>query len=196
MPSHQVPLNVFFGFQKVVAEILEHDNFVGPHGHSWRSYYRTHNIMDYLQIEDIKVKLHGNKDVVVPTCYGIYKQNISKLVHQHFGRFSISRLWTMANKGCMKAMTKNPYNLEEPWHICILTNTTKTTICLTIGVSKFSPGFMLQMYSVFFNIKNHLCIYLHIFVCMLCHFMPLWISIQKQNPTYWNPQTIPIQYIK
>ena len=106
IPSHRVPLNVFFGFQKVVAEILEHDNFVGPHGHSWRSYYRTHNIMDYLQIEDIKVKLYGNKDIVVQTICDLLKQNISQLVHEHFFRVSISRFKTMLKKGIMKVLPK------------------------------------------------------------------------------------------
>ena len=59
----------------------------------------------------------------------------------------------MAIKGLMKGLPKNLSDLEEPCPICLLSKTTKITICLTIDISKFAPGFMLQINFAFFNVE-------------------------------------------
>ena len=51
----------------------------------------------------------------------------------------------MAIKGLMESLPKHIPNLEEPYPICILIKENKPPIGPTIDVSKFAPGFMLQM---------------------------------------------------
>ena len=60
----------------------------------------------------------------------------------------------MARKGLMEGLPDNLPELEEPCHICLLTKATKITRGPTTDVSKFSPGFMLQMDFAFFNVES------------------------------------------
>ena len=46
--------------------------------------------MSYLQIEVVKVKPKRNKDIVVSSVCGIFKQNTSQLLHRLFGHFYVS----------------------------------------------------------------------------------------------------------
>ena len=50
----------------------------------------------------------------------------------------------------MGGLPENFIYLEEPCPICLLSKATKIPKVSTTDVSKFAPGFMLQMYSVFF----------------------------------------------
>ena len=59
----------------------------------------------------------------------------------------------MTRKGLMVGLPKNQPDLEEPFHICLLTNETKITRGPTTDVSKFAPGFMLQTYFAFLNVE-------------------------------------------
>ena len=52
----------------------------------------------------------------------------------------------------MEGIPENTPDLEDPFHICIFTKTTKIPILPTIDVYKFFPGFMLQMDFGFFNV--------------------------------------------
>ena len=60
----------------------------------------------------------------------------------------------MSGKWLMKGFPKYIPDLEEPCPICPLTKATKITKGATIDVSKSPPGFMLQMYFVFFNVES------------------------------------------
>ena len=60
----------------------------------------------------------------------------------------------MARKGLMEGLPKNLPELEEPCPICLLTKATKISRDPTTDVSKFPPGFMLQMDFAFFNVES------------------------------------------
>ena len=60
----------------------------------------------------------------------------------------------MARKGLMEGPPENLSELEEPYPICLLTKATKITREPTTDVSKFVPGFMLQMDFAFFNVES------------------------------------------
>ena len=53
----------------------------------------------------------------------------------------------------MEGLTENLPELEEPFPICILTKATKISRGSTTDVSKFAPGFMLQMDFAFSMLK-------------------------------------------
>ena len=57
----------------------------------------------------------------------------------------------MARKVPMEGLPENLPELEDPCHICLVTKATKITRYPTAYVSKFPPGFMLQMDFAFFN---------------------------------------------
>ena len=44
--------------------------------------------------------------------------------------------------------------MEETYHVCLMTKSTKNTIGLTIDVSKCAPGLMLQIDFSFFNVES------------------------------------------
>ena len=60
----------------------------------------------------------------------------------------------MLNKGLMKGLITNLPDLEEPWPIYLVNKSSKITRGPKIDVSKFAPGFMLQMDFEFFNIER------------------------------------------
>ena len=60
----------------------------------------------------------------------------------------------MARRGLMEGLPENLPESEEPCPIYILTKATKITRCPTTDVSKFSPGFMLQIYFAFSNLES------------------------------------------
>ena len=60
----------------------------------------------------------------------------------------------MAIKGLMDGLPENLPELEEPYPICLLTKATKISRGPTTDVSKFAPGFMLQMDFEFFNVES------------------------------------------
>ena len=60
----------------------------------------------------------------------------------------------MARKGLMDGLPENIPELEEPCPICLLTKATKISRGPTTDVSKFAPGFMLQMDFAFFNVES------------------------------------------
>ena len=59
----------------------------------------------------------------------------------------------MARKGLLEGLPYNLPELEEPFPLCLLTKSTKIPRGPTIDVSKISPGFMLQIYFAFLNVK-------------------------------------------
>ena len=92
--------------------------------------------------------------IVVPTICQLSKQKIYQIIHHSFGRVYINRLKRMARNGCMENLPKNLPELEEPCPIFLLTKATKVNRGPTTYVSKFSPGFMLQMDFLFFNAER------------------------------------------
>ena len=56
----------------------------------------------------------------------------------------------MAIKGLMEVHPENIPELEEPCHICFLREASKLSRGPTTDVSKFDPGFMIQMDFAFF----------------------------------------------
>ena len=52
------------------------------------------------------------------------------------------------------SLPENLPDLEEPCPICLLTKATKISRGPTTDVSKFDPGFMLQMDFAFFNVES------------------------------------------
>ena len=61
---------------------------------------------------------------------------------------------TNANKSTHERSHKNIPDLEEPCPIFISTKANKITRVLIIYVSKFYPGFMLQIYLSFFGVER------------------------------------------
>ena len=147
-------LKFYIGFKIVTSEPLQHCDFVDPQCCSWRSHCQTRNNLDYLQLEIVKINPHRDKNLVVPTVCGFSNQTRSQLIHQRFGHVSITRLKRMARKGLMEGLPENFPELEEPCPICLLTKETKISRGPTTDVSKFTPGFMLQMNCVFFNVES------------------------------------------
>ena len=72
-------LKVYSGFQKVASESLEHCDFVDLQGSSWRSPYQTHNNLNNLQIDIVKVSPQRDRNIVVPTFCSPFKNNLSQL---------------------------------------------------------------------------------------------------------------------
>ena len=60
----------------------------------------------------------------------------------------------MARKVLMEGLPENLHKLEEPCPVCLLTKATKIPRGTTTDVSKFAPGFMLQMDFAFFNVES------------------------------------------
>ena len=118
-------LKFYIGFKKVTSEPLEHCDFVDPQGCSWISLYQTHNNVDYLQLEIVKINPHRDKNIVVPNVCGLSKQTLSQLIHQLFDHVSITRQKRMARKGLMEGLPENLPELEEPRPICLWTKATK-----------------------------------------------------------------------
>ena len=147
-------LKFYIGFKKVTYEPLEHCDFVEPQGPSWRSPYQTRNNLDYLQLKIVKINPHIDKNLVVRTVCGLSKQTLSQLIHQRFFHVSITRLKRMARKVLMEGLTENLPELEEPCPICLLNKAAKISRGPTTDVSKFDPGFMLQMDFAFFNVES------------------------------------------
>ena len=94
-------LKFYAGFQKVTSEPLENFDFFGPQDHPWISLYQTQNNLDHLQIKIFKVNPHRDTNFL-PTVCALSKQNISHLIHHHFGRVYITRLKQMAKKASLK----------------------------------------------------------------------------------------------
>ena len=154
-PSYTISsgaLKFYVGFQKVTSDPPQHFYFVDHQGRSWRSPSQTQNNLDYLQIEIFKFNPKINSNIFVTTVCYLSKHNLSLLIHQQFGNVFIAKLKRMARKGPMECIPKNISGMEEPYHICLWIKTTKIPRGLTIDVSKFVPGFMLQMEFEFFNI--------------------------------------------
>ena len=93
------------------------------------------------------------RNIDVPTVCALLKQNISHLIHQHFGRVSSTRLKLMARKRLMEVLPENLPGLEEPYHMFLLTRATKIPGGPRTDVSKLDPGFMLHMDFVFLNVE-------------------------------------------
>ena len=138
----------------VTSETLEHCDFVDPQGRSWISPYQTCNNLDYLQLEIVRINPHRDKNIVVPTVCGLSKQTLYQIIHQRFDHVSITQLKWMAIKGLVEGLSENIPELEEPCPICLLTKATEIPRGPTIDVSKFAPGFMLQMDFAFFNVES------------------------------------------
>ena len=60
----------------------------------------------------------------------------------------------MSKKGLMKGLQTNLFELEETLPILLLTKATKTSRGPVIDVSKFAPGFMIQIYFSLFNVES------------------------------------------
>ena len=60
----------------------------------------------------------------------------------------------MTRKGLLEGVPENIPELEYPCPIFLLTKATKITRFPTTDVSKISPGFMLQMDFLFFNVES------------------------------------------
>ena len=101
-----------------------------------------------------KINPHRDKNIVVPTVCGLSKQTISQLIHHCFVHVYFTRLKQMAREGLMEGLPENLLELEEPRPICLLTKATKIPRSPTTDVSKFAPGFMLQMDFAFFNVES------------------------------------------
>ena len=60
----------------------------------------------------------------------------------------------MARKELMKGHPANIPDLKRTRTICLLTKATKNNRGRTVYVSKFPPGFTLQIYLVFFSVES------------------------------------------
>ena len=150
----QVPSSFMLVFFKVTSEPLEHCDFVGPRFNSWISIYQTHNNIDYLQLEIVKINNHRDNNIFVPTVYGLKNKTLSQLIHHSFGHVSTTRLKLMSRKGLLEGLSENIHGLEEPCPICLLTKATKIPRGPTTDVSNFASGFMIQMDFAFFDVES------------------------------------------
>ena len=71
----------------------------------------------------------------------------------------------MARKILMEGLPENFPELEDPCPICLLTKATEIPRGTTTDVLKFSPGFMIRMDFVFFNVES-ICGFTSIFVAI------------------------------
>ena len=85
----------------------------------------------------------------------------------------------------MEGLLENLPELKEPCPICLMTKETKITRGSTTDVSKFAPGFMLQMDFYFFNVEI-IRIFTSTFVdiCSATSYPFLFTSIRKRPPLY------------
>ena len=151
-PSYKVPSNLMLVFKSFylnllnIVTLLTLKVVLGDHT------IRLKTIQTIFRSKFVKINPQRNSNIFVPTIYVLLKQTISQFIYQPLGHVYISRLKRMARKILMEGLPTNITNLEQPWTICLLTNITKFTRGPTIDVSKFAPGFMLQMDFSFFNI--------------------------------------------
>ena len=89
----------------------------------------------------------------------------------------------MAIKVLMGGLPEHLPELEEPCPICLLTKATNIPRGPTTDVSKFSPGFMLQMDFAFFNVQS-ICVFTSTFVavCFATSYPFGFPSIIKRPP--------------
>ena len=102
----------------------------------------------------VKINTHRDKNIVVPTVFGFSKQTLSQLINQCFGHVSITRIKELARKVLMEGLPQNLSGLEETCPICLLTKENQIPRGPRTDVSKFTPGFMLQMDFAFFNTES------------------------------------------
>ena len=95
-----------------------------------------------------------NRYFVVPTVCSLLKTNLSQIIHRLFSHVSISRPKIMARKLLMEGLQKDIPDLEDNCPIFLLSKATKNSRGPTTDVSKFSPGFMIQMYFSFFDVES------------------------------------------
>ena len=146
-------LKFYVVIQKVASEAIEYCGFNTKFPSRILTYY-TQNNLDYLKIEIVKVNPQGIGNNVIPTICALSKYNMSWFIHQNFGHVLINSMKLMARKLHMKGLPTNIPDLEDPFPIFLLTKVTKIFKGLTIEVSKVTPGFMLQMDFVFFNVEK------------------------------------------
>ena len=89
----------------------------------------------------------------------------------------------MAIKELGKGILTNIYVLEEPCPICILNKATIINIVYNIDVSRFLPGFMLQLYFAFSNVER-ICVFKSDFVA-ICYATshPFGFPSRSQRPS-------------
>ena len=91
---------------------------------------------------------------MVPIFCGLSEKNLSQIIHQRFGHILITRIRQMARKGLMICILRNIPDVYELWTICLSNKETKMTRGMIIDVSKFAPGFMLEINFSFFNVES------------------------------------------
>ena len=107
IPSHRVQSNIMLVFKRLHLNLL---NIM---------IYFLDITLPYLEQfrpssnQKIKSKPRINKDIVVSTVCGLSKQNLSQLIHQHFGRVFIFGLRRIEIKGLMKGLPTNVPDLGE-----------------------------------------------------------------------------------
>ena len=150
--SHQLPSNFMVVFKRLHLNLLSIVTLLNLKVVLGYHLTRLKNI-DYIKIKKFKVNPHRDNNIFFPTVCALSKQNLSQLIHQHFGHVSITRLKQMEEKGLMEGLPENIPELEEPCPICIMTKANKIPRVPTTDVSKFAPGFMLHMYFAFSNVE-------------------------------------------
>ena len=134
------------------------------------------NLLNIVTLLDLKVVI-GYHPTILKTIYTIFKFKLLKSTLKETGIFLsqldvtylkkylsaysseiCSCLYFQAKRNGKKrthgGSPKNLPDLEDPWPIFLLTKATKIPRVTTIDVSKFSLGFILQMYFEFFNVES------------------------------------------
>ena len=102
-------------------ETLEHCDFVDPQGRSCISPYQTQKNINYIQIKNVKVNPHRDRDIVVPTVCALSKQNLSYIILHRFGHVSITRLKLMVRKVIMEGLPEISLTWNNPALFCLFT---------------------------------------------------------------------------
>ena len=80
----------------------------------WSCLYYQSKIQTTFKWYVFKVDSQGNSIIVVPTVYGLSKQNLSKLLHQSFGNVSITSLKLMTRNDSWRVSQNTSLTFNYP----------------------------------------------------------------------------------
>ena len=150
---NQMPLNFMLVFKRLHLKLLNILTFLTLRVVLGYQPTRLKQIYTIFKYKFVKFNPQRNRNIVVPTVCELSKYNLSRIIHQRFGRVSITRIKQMEIKLLMKSLPTNLTDLKDTCPIFYLTKATNISIGPTIDVSKVSPLFMLQMFFSFFNVE-------------------------------------------
>lgn len=135
-------LKHFNGFKRASHEPFAQLSLVDNEGTKFRMPFTTKNNLDYVAVTVVTSKQHN----LLLTVRSASAMPITgELLHQQWGHTCHQLLEATAKSGLIGGMPKTVPSLKCPCHVCHITKATRIPRQITVDLTTFSPGFMIQM---------------------------------------------------